>query len=112
MKMNLHLNRYLFPAHCYYQQYLYTGGSSDQRNGMVRLRIDHIERRFHMTKIRRSVIAALVLVILVAGLSGCKKKEGPMERTGKEIDKAADKAGDKIEKARENIKDAVKDLKK
>ena len=50
-----------------------------------------------MTKIRRSVIAALVLVILVAGLSGCKKKEGPMERAGKEIDKAADKAGDKIE---------------
>jgi hypothetical protein len=61
----------------------------------------------HMTKINRGIIAALVLGILAAGLSGCKK-EGPMERTGKEIDKAADKAGDKIEKAGDKIKDAVK----
>ena len=61
-----------------------------------------------MTKIGRSVIAALVLGILAAGVSGCKKKEGPMERTGKEIDKAAEKAGEKIEKAGDKIKDAVK----
>ena len=53
-----------------------------------------------MTKIGKRIIAALVLGILAAGLSGCKK-EGPMERTGKEIDKAG-----------ENMKDAVKDLKK
>jgi hypothetical protein len=53
-----------------------------------------------MTNINRGIIAALVLGIIVAGLSGCKK-EGPMERTGKEIDKAG-----------ENMKDAVKDLKK
>jgi hypothetical protein len=53
-----------------------------------------------MTKINRGIIAALVLCMLAAGLSGCKK-EGPMERTGKEIDKAG-----------ENMKDAVKDLKK
>jgi hypothetical protein len=53
-----------------------------------------------MTKIGRSIIATLVLGILAAGLAGCKK-EGPMERTGKEIDKVGD-----------NIKDAVKDLKK
>jgi len=64
-----------------------------------------------MTKIGRSIIVALVVGILVAGLSGCKK-EGPMERTGKEIDKAAEKTGDKLEKAGENVKDAVKDLKK
>jgi hypothetical protein len=72
-----------------------------------------------MTKIGRSVIAALVLGILVAGVSGCKKKEGPMERTGKEIDKAAEKtgqavdkevekAGKKIEKSGQKIKDSVK----
>ena len=53
-----------------------------------------------MTKMSRCIVAALVLGILAAGLSGCKK-EGPMERTGKEIDKAG-----------ENMKDAVKDLKK
>ena len=41
-----------------------------------------------MTKIGRGIIAVLVLGILAAGMSGCKKKEGPMERTGKEIDKA------------------------
>ena len=71
-----------------------------------------------MTKIGRSVIAALVLGILAAGVSGCKK-EGPMERAGKEVDKAAEKtaqefdkavekAGKKIEKAGEKIKDSVK----
>lgn len=60
-----------------------------------------------MTKIGKSIVAALVLGILAAGLSGCKK-EGPMERAGKEIDKGADKAGDKIKKAGDKIKDAVK----
>jgi hypothetical protein len=73
-----------------------------------------------MTKISRKVIATLVAVgILVAGVSGCQKKEGPMERAGKEIDKAAEKtikqvdkatekAGEKIEKPGEKIKDSVK----
>ena len=60
-----------------------------------------------MKKISKSVIVALVLGALFAVLSGCKK-EGPMERTGKEIDKAAEKTGEQIEKAGEKIKDAVK----
>jgi vacuolar-type H+-ATPase subunit H len=75
-----------------------------------------------MTKISRIVVAALVLGALVAGLSGCKKKEGPAERAGKEIDKAAekagqeinkavDKAGEKMEKAGEKMRDAAKDVK-
>ena len=72
-----------------------------------------------MTTIGRSVIAALVLGILAAGVSGCKKKEGPAERAGKEIDKAAEKAGqqidkaldktgEKLEKAGEKLKESVK----
>ena len=72
-----------------------------------------------MTKIGRSIITALVLSIMAAGVSGCNKKEGTMERTGKEIDKAVEKTeqkidkavektGDKIEKAGEKIKDSVK----
>jgi hypothetical protein len=72
-----------------------------------------------MTKIGRSVIAALVLGILVAGVPGCKKKEGPMERTGKEMDKAAEKtgqqidksikkSGEKIEEAGDKVKNSVK----
>jgi len=71
-----------------------------------------------MAKISRKVIAALVVGILIAGLSGCKK-EGPMERTGKEIDKAVEKTGqqidkavektgDKMEKAGDKIKDSLK----
>ena len=76
-----------------------------------------------MTKIGRSAIAALVLGALVAGLSGCQKKEAPAERAGKEIDKAVektdqqinkavDKAGEKLEKAGEKMQDAAKDVKK
>jgi hypothetical protein len=76
-----------------------------------------------MAKIGRCVIAALVLGALVAGLSGCQKKEGPAERAGKEIDKAVektdqqinkgvDKAGEKLEKAGEKMQDAAKDVKK
>ncbi len=61
----------------------------------------------NMTKISRNFIAVLVLGLLIAGVTGCKK-EGPMERTGKEIDKAAEKTGDKIERAGDKIKDVVK----
>ena len=60
-----------------------------------------------MTKINRNIIGVLVLGLLITALAGCKK-EGPMERTGKEIDKAAEKTGDKIEQAGDKIKDAVK----
>lgn len=55
-----------------------------------------------MKNVVRSVIAALVLGSLVAGLSGCQKKEGPAERAGKEIDKAAEKTGQQIDKALKN----------
>jgi len=76
-----------------------------------------------MMKIRRAVVSALVLTVLVVGLSACKKKEGPLERAGKEIDKAAEKTGqqidkavektgEKIEQAGEKMKDAAKDVKK
>jgi hypothetical protein len=52
-----------------------------------------------MTKIGRGIIATLVLGILIAGVSGCTKKEGPMERTGREIDQGAEKTGQQIDKA-------------
>jgi hypothetical protein len=72
-----------------------------------------------MTKISTNVIAVLMVSILIAGVSGCQKKEGPMERTGKEIDKAVEKTGqqinkavkktgEKIEKTGDEIKDSVK----
>lgn len=62
-----------------------------------------------MTKIGRSVIAAMVLGILVAGVTGCTKKEGPMERTGKEMDKAAEKTGQKIDKAIEKTGEKIEE---
>jgi hypothetical protein len=60
-----------------------------------------------MTKTGRNIGAVLVLGLLIAGVTACKK-EGPMERAGKEMDKAAEKTGDKIEQAGDKIKDAVK----
>ena len=65
-----------------------------------------------MVKIGRSIISMLVLGILIAGMSGCQKKEGPAERAGKEMDKAAEKAGQQLEKIGEKIKDTAKDIKK
>lgn len=72
-----------------------------------------------MIKISRSVIAALAMGALVAVLAGCQKKEGPAEKAGKEIDKAAEttgqkidkaveKSGEKMEQAGDKIKDSVK----
>jgi hypothetical protein len=62
--------------------------------------VKQIKRRYPMTKITRNIITAVALGMLIAGVSGCKK-EGPLEKAGKEIDRAAEKTGDKI-------KDAVK----
>jgi predicted small lipoprotein YifL len=60
-----------------------------------------------MKKLVRSVITALMILFLMAGLSGCTK-EGPAEKAGKKIDKAIEKAGEQIEKAGEKVQDAAK----
>ncbi|HIJ86770.1 MAG TPA: hypothetical protein HPP97_03695 [Desulfuromonadales bacterium] len=71
-----------------------------------------------MKKIAWNSIAAVVLGVLIIGVSGCKK-EGPMERTGQKIDEAVEKtgqqidkgikkSGENIEKAGDKIKDSVK----
>jgi len=64
-----------------------------------------------MRKFVQSVITAVIMLVLIVGLSGCKK-EGPMERAGKKVDQTVEKAGEQIEKAGESVKDAVKDAKK
>jgi len=61
-----------------------------------------------MIKISTLLVAALTLAILLAGLVGCEKKQGPMEQAGEKIDKAAEKAGESIKKAGEKIKDTAK----
>jgi hypothetical protein len=40
-------------------------------------------------KKNKSIIAALVVIALILGLSCCAK-EGPMERAGKKVDKAVE----------------------
>ena len=47
-----------------------------------------------MKKMYMSILAGLVMAMLIAAFPGCK--EGPLERAGKSVDKAAEKTGDKI----------------
>jgi len=72
-----------------------------------------------MKKFGLKFFVTLMVTILMAGVSGCKKKEGPLERAGKEIDRAAEKtgqqinkavekSGEKLEKAGDKIKESVK----
>lgn len=63
--------------------------------------------RIHQTK------AAIVFAVLLAGgLAACEKREGPMERAGKQVDQAVEKTGKKIEQAGDKIQDAARDAKK
>jgi predicted small lipoprotein YifL len=64
-------------------------------------------RRMPMQKLAKSIITGLMMIVLIFGLSGCKK-EGPLEKAGKKVDKAIEKTGEQIEKAGEKAKDAVK----
>jgi hypothetical protein len=54
----------------------------------------------------------LILGATLAALSACQKQEGPMERAGKDLDKAVENVGQQVEKAGDNIQDAAKDDKK
>jgi len=65
-----------------------------------------------MMKTARTISAALVMSALLAALPGCQKQEGPVEKAGKEVDKAAATVGEKVEKAGESIQDAAKGDKK
>jgi hypothetical protein len=60
-----------------------------------------------MNKVNLSLLAAAAVALGFA-MVGCEKKEGPMERAGKSVDKAVEKAGDKIERAGDKIQDAAK----
>ncbi|MBW6493962.1 MAG: hypothetical protein K0B16_05310 [Burkholderiaceae bacterium] len=54
----------------------------------------------------------LILGATLAALSACQKQEGPMERAGKDLDKAVENVGQQVEKAGDNIQDAAKGDKK
>ncbi|MBI5583772.1 MAG: hypothetical protein HY892_08095 [Deltaproteobacteria bacterium] len=65
-----------------------------------------------MGKLGKRVLTALVMGVLITGLLCCQKKEGPVERAGKQIDKGLEKAGQQIERAGDKIEDAAKDANK
>jgi hypothetical protein len=65
-----------------------------------------------MTRVYTIAVAALAIGVLVGGLSACEKKEGPVERAGKAIDKTVESAGQQLEKAGQGIQDAAKDARK
>jgi predicted small secreted protein len=59
---------------------------------------------------RHRIIGTILAVsMLLAGIAGCQKQEGPLEQAGKEADRAVEKVGQQIEKAGEKIQDASKD---
>ncbi len=49
----------------------------------------------------------VAIVLLGVTLAACQKKEGPGEKAGKEIDKAAKDVGESVEKAVDSVKDAT-----
>ena len=47
---------------------------------------------------KRIFVPFVVVVIMMGGLLACER-EGPLERAGEKVDRAAERAGDKAEKA-------------
>lgn len=60
-----------------------------------------------MKKAGIRVVAAIVMVVLMLGISGCPRKEGPAERAGKQVDQTVEKGGEQLEKAGENVQDTA-----
>jgi len=56
----------------------------------------------------RKVGIALSAAMVIFCLSACQREEGPGEKAGKEVDKAAKEAGQAMEKAADSLKDAIK----
>jgi hypothetical protein len=73
----------------------------------LKFKLGNIEE-LEMNKSGMTLSAALVMSALLVALAGCEKKEGPVEKAGKEVDKATEQVGRKIENAGEKVQDAVK----
>jgi predicted small secreted protein len=55
-------------------------------------------------KLKTVFAPAALLLVAAFALAGCQEKEGPAERVGKQIDKAAASVGDSIERAGQKLK--------
>lgn len=60
-------------------------------------------------KLFKKAIVVVCLLVFVAVAVGCSE-EGPMEKAGKKIDKAAQEAGQQMDKAAEDAGNAAKKL--
>jgi hypothetical protein len=58
-------------------------------------------------RMRQGIIAVLLAGLAFTGLSGCEKSEGPAEKAGKAIDKAASDASDSAKETMEDVKKKV-----
>jgi len=65
-------------------------------------------REIEMIKPGKAFASAMLMALLMVTVYGCEKKEGPVEKAGKEVDKAAATVGQKVEKAGDSIQDAAK----
>jgi len=59
----------------------------------------------------RNAVYVFVTACALA-MAACQPSEGPAERAGKSIDRAAKKVGDQVDKAADKAKDTVNDAKK
>ncbi|HLV28213.1 MAG TPA: hypothetical protein VKY60_03710 [Burkholderiaceae bacterium] len=55
----------------------------------------------------RKILASLFIFPALLALAACQEKEGPAEKAGKELDKAASALGESIENAGNSIRNAV-----
>jgi hypothetical protein len=65
-------------------------------------------RRFRTMKLSKFASSFIAAAAVVVTLTGCQEKEGPAEKAGKEIDKAAASMGQAIENAGEKIQNSAK----
>ena len=64
-----------------------------------------------MIRKSKGIILCLSLAFFLAGAIGCEQ-EGPMEKTGKAVDKAVEDAGEALKDAKDKTEDAIDDAKK
>lgn len=63
----------------------------------------------------KGIVLVMAVLVLVVGVSGCQKQEGPMEKAGKAVDEGVSNTKDtmettaeKVDKGYEATKDATK----
>ncbi|MBN2466073.1 hypothetical protein JXD38_10685 [candidate division WOR-3 bacterium] len=64
-----------------------------------------------MVKSFRIGVTSLALMVLLLGLSGCRRL-GSAERAGRKIDQTVEKVGQQVEKAGQQIDSAAKKIRK